>query len=72
MNEFKRIIIEQNEKIKSLTEENKKLKMQVKSENLTDEDTARILDENRVLKNRCFVMSKGALCIFCKMECEHE
>ena len=29
------------------------------------------IKENRQLKNRCFVLSKGTLCLFCPMECEH-
>ena len=27
--------------------------------------------ENKALKNRCYVLSKGAMCFFCPMECEH-
>lgn len=29
------------------------------------------LEENYPLKQRCFVLSKGLLCHFCKMECNH-
>lgn len=27
------------------------------------------LKENPALKNRCYVLSRGGLCIFCRMEC---
>lgn len=30
----------------------------------------RIIDERRALQNRCLVLSKGLMCVFCKMECE--
>lgn len=26
--------------------------------------------ENRPLKNRCFVLSRGALCMWCRMKCD--
>lgn len=29
------------------------------------------LEENYPLKQRCFVLSNGLLCHFCKMECNH-
>lgn len=29
------------------------------------------LRENSALKNRCFVLSRGMLCLFCKMECAY-
>lgn len=29
------------------------------------------LEENYSLKQRCFVLSKGLLCHFCKWECNH-
>ena len=28
------------------------------------------IHENRVLKNRCFVLSRGAMCIWCRMKCD--
>lgn len=27
--------------------------------------------ENKALKNRCYAISKGSLCFFCPLECEH-
>lgn len=30
-----------------------------------------IKKENKALKNRCYVLSKGTMCFFCPMECEH-
>lgn len=29
------------------------------------------LSENKQLKNRCYALSSGTLCMFCRMECEH-
>lgn len=28
------------------------------------------LAENQQLKNRCYALSEGTLCMFCRMECE--
>lgn len=27
--------------------------------------------ENKALKNRCYAISRGPLCFFCPLECEH-
>lgn len=27
--------------------------------------------ENKALKNRCYAISKGSLCFFCPLKCEH-
>lgn len=32
---------------------------------------AKIKKENKALKNRCYAISKGSLCFFCPLECEH-
>ena len=32
----------------------------------------KIEDENRVLKNRCYVLSGGSLCMFCEYDCKHK
>ncbi len=29
------------------------------------------LEENKKLKNRCYTLSSGTLCLFCPLECEH-
>ena len=44
---------------------------------ITDEcdkecEFAKIIKENEQLKNRCFVLGRGALCAFCPMECENK
>ena len=31
-----------------------------------------IINERRMLTNRCYVLSGGALCAFCPMECGHK
>ena len=28
------------------------------------------IQENRALKNRCFVLSRGAMCMWCRMKCD--
>lgn len=34
-------------------------------------DTAIVaIRENRQLKNRCFVLSRGAMCMWCRMKCD--
>ena len=30
------------------------------------------LKQERALKNRCYVSSRGLVCAFCPMECEHK
>ena len=35
-----------------------------------EEKIKQLEDENRILKNRCFLMTMGAMCIFCPFECE--
>lgn len=32
----------------------------------------KIEDENRVLKNRCYVLSGGSLCMFCEYDCKYK
>lgn len=31
----------------------------------------RLEKENKALKNRCFAQTRGAMCFFCPLECEH-
>ena len=43
---------------------------------ITDEcdkdcEFGRISKQNDILKNRCFALTHGKLCVFCPMECEH-
>jgi len=33
--------------------------------------TEKLEKENKALKNRCYAISKGSLCFFCPLECEH-
>lgn len=30
-----------------------------------------LIKERSALSNRCFVLSKGVMCLFCPMDCEH-
>lgn len=44
---------------------------------ITDEcdkycEFAKIEHQNEMLKNRCFVLSRGALCAFCPFECANK
>lgn len=53
------------------TIENKKLKVEI--ENLTQEKNA-LLDDCKALSNRCFVLTRGTMCVFCQLRgfrCEH-
>lgn len=42
---------------------------------MNEEELRRALEErekeNKALKNRCYVLSNGAMCFFCPMDCEH-
>jgi hypothetical protein len=31
----------------------------------------RLEKENKALKNRCFAQTRGVMCFFCPLECEH-
>ena len=31
----------------------------------------KIEDENKALKNRCYILSGGGLCVFCGYDCKH-
>ena len=35
------------------------------------EISASLQKENNQLKNRCFALTRGTICLFCPMECEH-
>ena len=44
---------------------------------ITDEcakdcEFAKIRKENEQLKNRCFVLGRGMLCVFCPMDCKNK
>ena len=30
-----------------------------------------IKKENKSLKNRCYVLSRGMMCLYCPLDCEH-
>lgn len=42
-----------------------------KEEKMTESEIEKLQHENKVLKNRCRVLSQGSLCIFCPMECSN-
>ena len=38
---------------------------------MTESEIEKLQHENKVLKNRCYVLGQGVLCLFCPMECEN-
>ena len=38
-------------------------------EMVTSDAITQLKKENEVLKNRCYALSKGSLCLFCTIEC---
>lgn len=35
------------------------------------EEIKKLEEENRILKNRCRILSNGVMCIFCPLECKN-
>lgn len=35
------------------------------------ETISKLEQENKALKNRCYVLSRGVMCFYCHFECEH-
>lgn len=62
----------ENEKLKTEVE-NLKKQLQCERSKHSQEKTA-LLDDCRALSNRCFVLTHGAMCVFCQLSgfrCEH-
>ena len=50
--------------------EEKSENIKLKTEPQTFVEIANYLKENRALKNRCYILTNGAMCLFCPIDCD--
>lgn len=58
-----------DEAIKFCEEKSENIKL--KTEPQTFVEITKYLKENRALKNRCFILTNGTMCLFCPIDCDH-
>ena len=57
-----------DEAIEFCEEKSKNIKL--KTEPQTFVDITKYLKENEQLKNRCYILTNGAMCLFCPIDCK--
>ena len=56
-----------DEAIKFCEEKSENIKLKTEPETFVE--IARHLKENRALKNRCYILTNGTMCLFCPIDC---